>query len=314
MRLSVIVPVYNVEQYIVKCVKSLLTQDYDDYEIVVVDDGTPDNSIELLTENVQNDRIKIIHQENGGLSAARNFGLSKASGDYVWFFDSDDWAEEYCLADIAKQFDGCDVLYFNAHYNNKGTSQSISSYHNDSKFGRELSMKEIYYPVQYYIYRREFLVSNHLTFTPGLLHEDSMFTPIALYQADRVKPYNTPVYHQYERGGSITQTIDPKRCYDLMKVLLAHDTFVKERVEEENRYKWGCNIANSLNGLLAISIQCDKCVQNDVSSFLSNHHYLYSYLCHARKRPTRILGYLAKYNKLSIISLYKILSILRYKI
>ena len=100
MKISVVVPVYNVENYISKCVSTLLNQGYDDYEIIIVDDGSKDRSIEIVKNTFKDSRIKIIRQENKGLSGARNTGLRAASGDYVWFVDSDDWIEENCLPEI----------------------------------------------------------------------------------------------------------------------------------------------------------------------------------------------------------------------
>ena len=116
MKLSIVVPVYNVEKYIVRCISSLISQDYDDYEIIIVNDGTPDNSIEVLTSKISDERITIIHQENGGLSSARNVGMHHANGEYIWFVDSDDWVEKNCLSGFSPLLNGCDVLYFNKYF------------------------------------------------------------------------------------------------------------------------------------------------------------------------------------------------------
>ena len=102
MNISVIIPVYNVREYILRCIRSVLRQNNCQYEIIVVDDGSPDDSIELLksflSTGVKNsEKVKIIHKINGGLSSARNAGLKEAAGEYVWFVDSDDEIEENCL-------------------------------------------------------------------------------------------------------------------------------------------------------------------------------------------------------------------------
>lgn len=96
VKLSIIIPVYNVELYIEKCLQSCLSQDipYDEYEIIVVNDGSPDGSLaiaESIAKTTTN--MTIISQKNGGLSAARNTGMSVAKGEYIWFVDSDDWIE-----------------------------------------------------------------------------------------------------------------------------------------------------------------------------------------------------------------------------
>ena len=94
MKLSIIVPVYNVEKYIIKCIDSLLLNNTNDYEIIVVNDGTKDRSIELVKNKFCDSKIRIVEQENQGLSAARNTGVAEAMGDYIWFVDSDDTVDE----------------------------------------------------------------------------------------------------------------------------------------------------------------------------------------------------------------------------
>lgn len=96
--ISVIVPVYKVEKYIKKCIESIINQTYENLEIILVDDGSPDNCGKICDEYAKKDkRIKVIHKENGGVSSARNLGLEKSNGQYITFIDSDDWIEEeYC--------------------------------------------------------------------------------------------------------------------------------------------------------------------------------------------------------------------------
>ena len=93
--ISIIVPVYNVEEYIHKCINSILAQTYKDFELILINDGSPDNSGIICDEYARADsRIKVIHQQNSGLSAARNAGLAVAKGDYIGFVDSDDWIDK----------------------------------------------------------------------------------------------------------------------------------------------------------------------------------------------------------------------------
>lgn len=94
MLISVIVPVYNVENYLCKCVDSIINQTYNNLEIILVDDGSTDGSASICDEYVLKDsRVKVIHKENGGVSSARNIGIAEASGEYICFVDSDDWLE-----------------------------------------------------------------------------------------------------------------------------------------------------------------------------------------------------------------------------
>ena len=91
-RLSVIVPVYNVEAYLARCVDSILAQSFADFELILVNDGTRDGSVSIMEDYAHRDgRVRLVHKENGGLSSARNAGLAVANGEYVIFIDSDDW-------------------------------------------------------------------------------------------------------------------------------------------------------------------------------------------------------------------------------
>lgn len=118
-RISIVVPIYKVEKYLRRCIESLINQDYPDIEIILVDDGSPDNCGTICNEYAQKDtRIKVIHQQNGGLSAARNTGIDVARGEYLMFVDSDDWVEpDYCSTALNKAKDNnCDIVVFG--YNN----------------------------------------------------------------------------------------------------------------------------------------------------------------------------------------------------
>ena len=106
-KISVIVPVYNVEKYLNRCVNSILAQTFDDFEIILIDDGSKDSSPEICDDLAKkNDKIKVFHKENGGQSSARNMGLSAAQGEYISFVDSDDWIEPNmfeCLYDLLQK-------------------------------------------------------------------------------------------------------------------------------------------------------------------------------------------------------------------
>ena len=121
MKVSFILPIYNVEKYLSECVESILVQTYSDFEILLVDDGSPDNCPALCDEWAKKDsRIKALHKPNGGLSDARNYGLEHAQGDYVVFVDSDDfWVDKDCLQRLMNVVDAhpeCDFVGYNCSY------------------------------------------------------------------------------------------------------------------------------------------------------------------------------------------------------
>ena len=128
IRFSIVIPVYKTKEYLDQCVESVVAQSYENFEIILVDDGSPDCCGQMCDAWAQKDaRVKVIHQENGGLSAARNTGIRNASGDYVMFLDSDDWWEnEYALAAVAENLcrTDADVLSFNYRKSYDGTPEA----------------------------------------------------------------------------------------------------------------------------------------------------------------------------------------------
>ena len=97
MKFSIIIPVYNVEAYISKCLDSIKNQSYDNYEVIIVNDGTKDNSVNVIDKYLSDNRFKLYNKENGGLSSARNYGIKYVTGDYILFIDSDDYIERDLL-------------------------------------------------------------------------------------------------------------------------------------------------------------------------------------------------------------------------
>lgn len=248
LKLSFIVPVYNVAPYLRKCVDSLLTQDYSDYEIILVDDGSTDDSWQIIQEYVrrfrglEDERVRGIHQENGGLSAARNAGIKCANGAYLCFVDSDDYWEPNVLGGLMAQVEreNLDVLRFD--YLNVRTADGQESrvksqelkyeVYEPNKTPRYIDRKnEIVDGVTYlntrmgyacyavmFILRRDIILNlkseiiNHKSeidnclFTPGLHFEDVDWLPRMMLRTKRVNSTPTIVYNYFIRQGSITKT------------------------------------------------------------------------------------------------------------
>lgn len=115
-KISVIIPVYNVEKYIRQCLESVINQTYKNLEIIIVNDGTKDNSMKIVEEYLSDERIKIINKENGGLSSARNRGMEEATGEYIYFLDSDDWIELNTIEILVENSKGVDIVGANFFY------------------------------------------------------------------------------------------------------------------------------------------------------------------------------------------------------
>ena len=311
MKLSIIVPVYNVENYILKCISSLLDQNFDDYEIIVVDDGSPDQSVRILEENINDRKVRIIHEENQGLSVARNTGFQSAQGDYIWFFDSDDWCSQNVLKDLCSLLDNkVDVVYFTVYYEETvhGT-EKLSCNTFKVKTGQKLATETDYQPcAPYYIFRRQFLLDNSLAFEPRLLHEDSMFTPQTLYLANEVINFDIPVYHRLQREGSITHNINSKRFHSISHISTVLNIFAKEKVAIEDRWNWGECIASINMTLLSLYNEFDPVTQKEIANYFKENRFILQYLSHSKKFGTRMLGYIVGISHFSIIKTYLFLN------
>lgn len=227
-KLSIIIPVYNVEKYVGRCLESCLEQDLpkDEYEIIVVNDGTKDNSVQVIEKYITpENNVTLIHRENGGLSAARNTGLKYAQGEYVWFVDSDDWIEKNALAKLLFELDNnkLDVLCINRfQYYTDGTKKSRNINYVPGKImrGRDfISIKGISPGAWCALYRKSFLMKYRLYFKEGILHEDQEFTPRVFYLANRISFIDFCAYFYFQRDGSIMRSSqNAKRCKDLLIV------------------------------------------------------------------------------------------------
>lgn len=214
--LSVVIPVYNLESLVSKCVESILSQSFQDYEIILVNDGSKDSSGTICEQFNSNhpDKVRVVHQENQGLSSARNSGLGIARGIYVWFVDGDDTVSPDALYLIAERLVSGADIYLLDHYNCYTHSEK-QIYH---KYFQGTRMKGSFVlkingaiPAWASVYRKDFLISNCLTFTPRLIHEDFEFSIRSYTLADSVEHLNQPLYNYIcDRNGSIMNTSTAK--------------------------------------------------------------------------------------------------------
>lgn len=214
--LSIIIPVYNVAEYLDRCVKSVLSQDYCDYEIILVDDGSTDGSGHLCDELAkQHAHISVIHKPNGGLSSARNAGLKVARGQYIWFIDSDDYIAEQSLGEVMHQIksDLSDILFFSfIHTNGVSTiglpqGKYCQGYYTGGDLVRDHMRR---WSACSYVSRRSLWVDNDIFFLEGICFEDLELMPRLLQNVSRASFFesDSPVYYYYVRPGSIMRQID----------------------------------------------------------------------------------------------------------
>lgn len=235
MKFSVVVPVYNVENYLEKCLTSLQMQNFADYEVICVNDGSTDGGRKILAEWAsQWAKIKVIDRENGGLSAARNTGLEAVRGDYVVFVDSDDWVEPTLLSRLAIESNGEDMICFACQKSDNSARDSLIDEQSDgwSYYNRHaLEQREVpFVCVWQRCYRREFLLENGLCFREGILHEDNEFTPRACLKAKHIKVIPDVLYNYRVRPGSIMTTRGLRSKESLITIgNELSEMFVKER-------------------------------------------------------------------------------------
>ncbi len=244
MKVSVIVPVYNVETYLPFCLESLLNQSLEDIEVIAVNDGSADESGNILAKYRDSDkRLVVVNQKNKGLSAARNAGLERAQGEYVLFVDGDDFIEkDTCriLYEKARQQE-LDILVFGRYLERKNGIVKDSVYW---KAEQEYIPGLVYLEQALYkekftasacnkMYNRNFLQQYHLCFWEGILYEDLYFLIQCLFYAQRVAIVDCLFYHYIQdRSDSIINTIK-KRDKDVLKTIcLLSDFFQKENRQD----------------------------------------------------------------------------------
>ncbi len=217
---SIIVPVYNVENYLDRCIKSIAEQDFVDYEVVLVDDGSTDASASICDNIASRDsRFLVIHKENGGQSTARNLGLQKASGIYVLYIDSDDELIRGSLRKIynhIKKIRYFDVLQGRVSVVEDQTQKQLSESEvfefdniiNGKEYLKRTLNHTFIAAVWPYIYRRDFLLENDLFFMEGVFHEDEEYLPRVMLCATKVTSIDCMHYRYRIRGNSTTTKKD----------------------------------------------------------------------------------------------------------
>lgn len=227
IKVSIIIPVYNTENYLRECLDSVVQQTLEEIEIICVNDGSPDNSREILMAYAESDgRIKVIEQNNAGLSAARNAGLAAAKGAFIYFLDSDDRIDPHALEILYGEasLKNLDILYFNGStfYDDKKLERQHQKFKN--RYERNIELQDVTTGKQLYermqsartynpnvviqFFSKAFLLRNELSFFEGILHEDTLFSLTCILKAERVSCIQDVLYKRRMRSDSImTQPI-----------------------------------------------------------------------------------------------------------
>ena len=234
--ISVIVPVYKVEPYLRQCLDSILGQTYKDLQVILIEDGSPDSSGDICDEYAQKDqRIKVFHTENKGLSAARNLGLDEAEGDYISFIDADDWIEPQMLEVLCEALErtGADIsaCSFVKEFPSSSMFMCIDEMiYEGEEILAALLDKKYNYAVWSRLYRRKLF--RNIRFPEGKYYEDISSALAILREAGKLVCISEPLYHYRVRQGSISQTYTAKIIFDFADANLSNYRYFHEHVSE----------------------------------------------------------------------------------
>ncbi|MBQ2654662.1 MAG: glycosyltransferase family 2 protein [Methanobrevibacter sp.] len=239
MKISVILPVYNAEEYIEKAIRSVLNQTLDDFELIVVNDGSTDNTLNIINE-FKDSRIKLISQKNCGPGASRNRALEICEGEYVMFLDSDDW---FCQDALKMAYEEAKsnmtditifqiIKYYNGEY-------SQNSWFNLDNFPKQFENRifnphecrdflfDISVSASQKIFKRQFLNKINARFPEGIYFEDMPFFFYTFLKAERVSIIKKHLYVRQKHSGSITESVDSKFLDTVEAGQILMDIFIK---------------------------------------------------------------------------------------
>lgn len=245
IKYSFIVPVYNTEKFLKKCLDSLVNQTYKDFEIIVVNDGSTDKSSNIISKYQKKYKnIIVIDKENEGLSMARNRGVQKSSGKYIIFVDSDDYVSNKLLEEVDKKIYDSDILRFQIATEDEEYTK-INEYHEEgfeSMCGYDafkyLSSYHFVEPAWCYVIRRDYYIENKFSFKKNVYHEDFGLIPHVIYKARKVKSIDFIGYYYIQRNGSIMNNNDykktVKKAFDMLEQYKTMRLFAKNINRKNN--------------------------------------------------------------------------------
>lgn len=262
---SVVVPVFNVERYVAETIKSILDQTLTNIEVLCVNDGSTDNSAEIVEKFCAEDsRVCCIHQENQGLSAARNAGIQKAAGKYVYFLDSDDLIENDCLESLYQiaEENSLDMLLFDGetfyddaemekkypYYKNAYTRKNqYNQIKGGPDFFADMMLVYDFQPqASLYFYNRNFLLENELRFPLNMIHEDNLFAFHAFMKAKKAGYTATPFFKRRIRKDSIvTGKKTVKKVWGNYSTALMIIDYLIENSVDERVFRAACCLAKN---------------------------------------------------------------------
>lgn len=241
--ISIIIPVYKVEKYLEKCIQSLINQTYENLQIILVDDGSPDNCGKICDEYAKKDhRIEVIHKSNEGLSDARNKGIEIAKGEYIGFIDSDDYIESdmyEVLYNLLKQYNA-DVSICNFYTVSQGKIAIKNAENGIKEYNRIEILKEVLLDnnIQSYawnkLYKKELF--DEIKYPVGKKYEDIGTTFYLLEKCNKVVVTGKPEYYYINRQDSIVNNVTETTITDYIELIMQRYDYIEENIKELSSY------------------------------------------------------------------------------
>ncbi len=239
--LSIIVPVFNVEQYLHKCIDSIINQEYVNFELILINDGSTDNSGKICDSySTKDKRVRVIHQINGGLSNARNTGIRNSNGKYIWFIDSDDWISKNAFLIVAEELTEDNKIEMLGFYESRVYEEinKKEEYKNLKKIPPTdgcsyLNLNKRFVPAAcFYIYQVDFLKKNQFSFKERMLHEDDYFNLICFSKVKRIKKIDKVLYFYRIRENSIlTGEVTKQRLVSYLELIKLSKSLLKSNLD-----------------------------------------------------------------------------------
>ncbi len=259
---SVIIPVHNTEKYLKRCLESVLKQSYTKLEIIIIDDGSTDNSFEILQNySLIDRRIKLLKQKNQGQGKARNEALKNSTGEYIVFVDSDDRISEKMVLKLYEKIKKTNADFTCCRMAFEYDSGKIINYGKDFEYEILESciyedanlQKNIYSSPVNKIYKKEFLTENNLKFPEVKKNEDGLFAKKISFFSNRVSFVNEVLYYAYSRNDSTTRKFDKTNLNDMIQILKEEKKFL---IDNESLKKYEVDYKNAvLKTLFNIMVQ-----------------------------------------------------------
>lgn len=241
--ISVIIPVYKVEKYLEKCIESIIKQTYTNLQIILVDDGSPDNCGKICDEYAKKDsRIEVIHKINGGLSDARNVGINRANGRYIGFVDSDDYIKEDMyekLINLIKEYNA-DVSICNLYDVIDGKEYVRNKYNGIHEYSRIDILKEILLDknIQSYawnkLYKKELF--DEIKYPIGKKYEDIGTTFYVFEKCNKIVVTSEPEYYYLKRSDSLVNNVTESTILDYTEIIIQRYLYIKQNIKELRKY------------------------------------------------------------------------------